>query len=89
MPDADCSPEAAGWVRFPMVKPDETDEQHADRRDVRFVPDPNHVASGYSYVVGSPDWPAGWVHRRRPPIPGMTAEPFDFDPEESAPGGRR
>ena len=67
----------------------ETIVQHADRRDLRDVPDPNYVASGYSYVVRSADG-TDWVSRRGRPPASFTDETFDVDPPDATavPAGR-
>lgn len=77
MPDDDCPVE--GWSRFPMKEKGEAIPQHADRRTVRFVPDPNYVTSGYQYVVRSDDG-TGWIVRTG----GASAPDEDFDADPPA-----
>lgn len=71
-----------GWARFFLRQDDEHLVQHAERNDLRFVPDPNYVDGLYEYVARAPDNDAGWVHGRELPDLPLRDEPFDFDPLE-------
>ena len=75
-----------GWTKFALMEDDMRVTQHADRDDLRFVPDPNYLDGHYEYVVDALDNPYGWITGRDVPAIPRRDESIDVDPgRESGP----
>jgi hypothetical protein len=81
-----------GWTRFPLEDENlgRVAEQHAEKRDLREVRDPEYVDGGYEYVVRSRGPVPGWEALPGVPRSALADEAFDdgTTPRPAAPTPR-
>ena len=67
-------------MRFYLKEDDTSLTQHAEKKRLRFVPDPNYVDGHYQYTIRADDNPYGWVTGNTVPLPPLRDEGFEADP---------